>query len=77
MKIIDAMLGRTKPPRNNLDALFALPGAAITLQTAANFQPTGVGGVCYREAEGAAFAATQADILEDVLGSVPVPTAKG
>ena len=64
MKIFDALLGRTRPPRNNLDALFSLPSAAITLQTAANFQPTGVGAVCYREAEGAAFAATQADIVQ-------------
>jgi hypothetical protein len=46
-----------------LDALFALPGAAITLQTAAGFNPTGVGSVCYREAEGAAFAQTQADVV--------------
>ena len=47
-----------------VDALFGLPGAAITLQTAAGFVPTGVGSVCYREAEGAAFAQTQADIVE-------------
>ena len=63
MKILDAMLGRTKRPRNNLDALFALPTAAITLQTAADFTPTGAGAVCFRAAEGAAFAATQADIV--------------
>jgi hypothetical protein len=63
VKIWDAVLGRRKPPRNNLDALFALPGAAITLQTAAGFVPTGRGAVCYREAEGAAFAVTQADIV--------------
>ncbi len=61
--MFDAILGRRKPPRNNLDALFALPSAAITLQTAAGFQATGVGGVCYRGAEGGAFAQTQADIV--------------
>ena len=58
------MLGRRRPTRNNLDALFALPTAAITLQTAAGFEPTGVGAVCYREAEGSAFAQTQADIVQ-------------
>ncbi len=63
MKILDAMLGRSKRPRNNLDALFSLPTAAITLQTAADFAPTGAGAVCFRAAEGAAFAATQADIV--------------
>ena len=62
-KFWESVLGRRKPPRNNLDALFSLPSAAITLQTAAGFTPTGVGAVCYREAEGSAFAATQADIV--------------
>ncbi len=63
MKFLDALLGRSRPPRNSLDQLFALPSAAITLQTAAGFVPTGRGAVCYREAEGAAFATTQADIV--------------
>lgn len=64
MKFLDAVLGRSKRPRNNLDALFSLPTAAITLQTAAGFVPTGAGAVCYREAEGSAFAQTQADIVQ-------------
>jgi hypothetical protein len=59
----DALLGRRKPVPAKLDALFGLPGAAITLQTAAGFTPTGLGSVCYREAEGAAFAQTQADVV--------------
>ncbi|MGA8996038.1 MAG: hypothetical protein WB441_17200 [Nocardioidaceae bacterium] len=50
--------------RANLDTLFSLPSAAITLQTAAGFMPTGVGSVCYRAAEGGAFAQTQADLVE-------------
>jgi hypothetical protein len=56
-------MGRTKPIKANLDALFALPTASITLQTAAGFNPTGTGSVCYRGAEGAAFAQTQTDIV--------------
>ena len=64
MKIWDALTGRTKPVKANLDALFALPSAAITLQTAAGFRPTGAGSVCYRAAEGAAFAAAQRDLVE-------------
>ncbi|HEX6877526.1 MAG TPA: hypothetical protein VF165_17855 [Nocardioidaceae bacterium] len=63
MKFWDSILGRSKPVQAKLDALFALPGAAITLQTAAGFNATGVGSVCYREAEGAAFAQTQSDVV--------------
>ena len=56
-------MGRRRPVTANLDALFALPTAAITLQTAAGFTPTGLGSVCYRGAEGAAFAQTQSDVV--------------
>lgn len=63
MSFWDSILGRRKPVQANLDALFGLPSAAITLQTAADFAPTGVGSVCYREAEGAAFAQTQSDVV--------------
>jgi hypothetical protein len=59
----DALTGRSKPVRANLDALFSLPAAAVTLQTALGFTPTGVGSVCYRAAEGAAFAQTQRDVI--------------
>lgn len=55
MKFLDALLGRTKPVPANLDALFALPAAAITLEAAAGLQPTGVGSVCIKAAEGGDF----------------------
>jgi len=45
---LDTLLGRTKPVPPNLDALFALPSAAITLQAATDFTPTGAGSVCFR-----------------------------
>lgn len=63
MSFWDSILGRRKPVQANLDALFGLPSAAITLQTSLGFTPTGVGSVCYREAEGAAFAQTQSDVV--------------
>lgn len=63
MGIWDALSGRSKPIQANLDSLFSMPAAAVTLQTAANFTPTGVGSVCYRAAEGAAFAQTQQDVV--------------
>lgn len=64
MKVWDSLMGRRKPVNANLDALFSLPTASITLQTAAGFHPTGLGSVCYRGAEGAAFAQTQTDVVE-------------
>lgn len=64
MGLWDTLTGRTKAVRPNLDALFSLPTAAITLETAMDFRPTGMGSVCYRENEGAAFAQTQRDVVE-------------
>ena len=61
MGLWETMRARTQPKRNNLDALFLVPSAAITLQTALGFEPTGSGSVCYRSAAGAAFAQTQDD----------------
>lgn len=46
----------------NLDQLFALPAAAITLQVSAGMTPTGVGSVCFRAAEGGAFGSLQRDV---------------
>jgi hypothetical protein len=60
----DTIRGRSAAKAANLDSLFMIPSAAITLETAAGFSPTGVGAVCYRAAEGSASATTQADIVE-------------
>jgi hypothetical protein len=59
---LDILLGRSKPAKPDLDALFALPSAAVTLQSATGLTPTGVGSVCFRSAEGGAFAALEKDI---------------
>ena len=45
MGLFDAILGRRKPVGPNLDALFALPSAAITLQVSLDQLPTGRGAV--------------------------------
>ncbi|WP_426244098.1 PspA-associated protein PspAB [Nocardioides sp. LHG3406-4] len=63
MGLWDAMTGRSRIKEPDLDAMFLVPSAAITLQTAAGFMPTGTGAVCYRAAAGAAFAQAQADIV--------------
>ena len=64
MGLWDALMGRSKPAQADLDALFALPSAAITLDAAASIKPTGVGSVCYRQTEGAAFTTMQTDVQE-------------
>lgn len=56
MKFLDTLLGRTKATAPNLDALFALPAAAVTLEAAVGLRPRGQAGVAYRPASGQAFA---------------------
>ncbi|MGH9043978.1 MAG: PspA-associated protein PspAB [Acidimicrobiales bacterium] len=48
MGLLDTILGRTKPVRANLDALFALPSAAVTLQSATGLVSSGSAGVCWK-----------------------------
>lgn len=71
MGFLDALLGRQKVKGPNLDALFALPSAAITLQTAADLVPTGVASLCYRDPEGAPFDRIEADVAAMLNASRP------
>jgi hypothetical protein len=64
MGLFDTILGRTKPAKPDLDELFALPSAAVTLQAAGNLRPTGSGSVCVKKAEGGAFAGLQDEIQQ-------------
>jgi hypothetical protein len=64
MGFLDTLLGRTKPVQPNLDALFALPSAAITLEAATGLVPTGTGSVCFRSAEGRAFRDIESDVRD-------------
>nr|MCH9815723.1 hypothetical protein [Actinomycetes bacterium] len=64
MGFFDSVFGRSKPVQPDLDALFSLPSAALTLQAALDFAPTGVGSVAFRAPAGKAFAEVQADIQE-------------
>jgi hypothetical protein len=63
MGLWDALRGRRTTSAPNLDSLFLVPSAAVTLQTAAGLTPTGEGSVCFRSAAGAAFQETQADVV--------------
>ncbi|MET9292185.1 hypothetical protein [Streptomyces sp. NPDC003077] len=62
MGFLDVILGRSKPVRPDLDRLFALPSAAVTLEAAAGFRPTGAGSVCFAGVEGGAFARLQEEV---------------
>lgn len=64
MGFLDSLLGRSKPVRPDLDQLFGLPSAAITLEAAAGFKPTGMGSVCFKRSEGGAFAQVESDVRE-------------
>ena len=72
MGLFDTLLGRTKPVQPNLDQLFGLSSAALTLGAAGDFRPTGYGAVCYRKAEGGAFAQVEADV-EQLLEGIDGP----
>jgi hypothetical protein len=62
--LLDTILGRTKPAKPDLDDLFALPSAAVTLEAGMNLKPTGVGSVCVKPAEGGGFAGLRQQIDE-------------
>lgn len=62
MGLFDTILGRTKPIKANLDALFALPSAAVTLQVSCGVASTGRAGVCFKPPAGQPFAEMQSDL---------------
>jgi hypothetical protein len=57
-RLFDVLLGRTKPVQANLDQLFGLVGAQITLQAAQSLLPSGQAGICYKAVAGRSFAET-------------------
>ncbi|MFD7509449.1 hypothetical protein ACFV5N_08910 [Streptomyces sp. NPDC059853] len=73
MGFLDIILGRSKPVKPDLDQLFAVPSAALTLEAGAGFTPTGRGSVCFASVEGGAFSRIQ----EDVRGLLDADTATG
>ena len=72
----DVVTGRTTPKQANLDSLFLVPSAAITLQTTMGLTPTGDGAVCYRAATGAGFASTQSEVVDLIGSSTQAPDVR-
>jgi hypothetical protein len=64
VKLLDVLLGRSKPKQANLDALFAVSSAAITLEAAAGLRPSGQAAVCFKPASGQDFASTSQELTE-------------
>jgi hypothetical protein len=64
MGLLNTLLGRTKPVQANLDSLFGLPSAAITLQSAAGMTTSGRAGVCYKPPTGQGFEDMQAEVMK-------------
>ena len=85
MGLLDSLFGRTKPVAANLDDLFAVPSAAVTLE-AAGMSFTGRAGVCWKPPAGQAPQDVQREIeqllaIDDTPGpgagdaGTPAPTA--
>jgi hypothetical protein len=60
----DTLFGRTKQVAPQLDNLFALPTAALTLQTELELVSSGEAGLCFKSGSGEATLATDDDIKE-------------
>ncbi|PYC68007.1 hypothetical protein C7C46_29565 [Streptomyces tateyamensis] len=81
MGFLDALLGRSKPVKPDLDQLFGVPSAALTLEAAAGFTPTGLGSVCFAAVEGGAFTEVQRQVralldADTPNGGVPVEASR-
>ena len=62
MCILDALRGTTKQVQPKLDALFAMPSAAVTLELQAGLVTSGEAGVCWKPPSGQAPADVQAEV---------------
>jgi hypothetical protein len=60
----DSLFGRTKQVAPQLDNIFALPTAALTLQSELDLVTSGQAGLCFKAGSGETTIATDADIEE-------------
>jgi hypothetical protein len=61
---LDTVFGRTRPKQSNLDALFRLTSAAMTLEAATGLRPSGQATVSFKPASGQGFSATGDELTE-------------
>ena len=62
MGLRDVLFGRTPQVQPKLDNLFALPTAALTLQTQLDLVTSGEAGLCFKSGSGEASITSEADI---------------
>lgn len=60
----DALFGRTKQVAPKLDNLFALPSAALTLESQLDLVSSGHAGLCFKAGSGESTITSDAEILE-------------
>ena len=64
MGLRDAIFGRTKQVAPKLDNLFALPSAALTLETELDLVPSGQAGLCFKSGSGESTITTDDDSIQ-------------
>ena len=62
MGLRDTLFGRTKPVPPKLDNLFALPTAALTLQSELDLVTSGQAGLCFKATSGEASISNDSDV---------------
>ena len=71
MGLLDVLRGQRTPKRADLDALFAIGTAAMTLQAGPGILTTGRAGVCFKEIEARQFEGLVREIEELLRSAAP------
>ncbi|HVG99972.1 MAG TPA: hypothetical protein VM844_04335 [Miltoncostaeaceae bacterium] len=71
MGLLDVLRGQRTPKRADLDALFAIGTAAMTLQAGLGILTTGRAGVCFKEVEARQFEGLVREIEELLHSAAP------
>lgn len=71
MGLFDVLRGQRTPPRADLDALFGIGNAAVTLETGLGIRPAGRAAVCFRKVDSGRFAALVREIEELLQAAAP------
>lgn len=64
MRFLDALLGRSQPKASQLDALFALPPAAVGIEAGTGLRPAGAAAVAFKPVSGPGFDAANREVRE-------------
>ena len=65
-QFFDVLLGRTRPVKSQVEKLFAMATAQLTLETAHQLRPTGRAGICFRPVSSSEFTRLETE-LKDLL----------